>query len=174
MNMNRNRRRRPPQPPACDCQPRWLLPRVLGAARERFRCMDACLRVEGIPRCACGPFAIESVEAACEEARVIGGPPCGCGPSAACVDVVIPLNVSVCDGCGRRYCGTSELCVRVRAPVCACAPGGSLMALAGVRLVGACCSACEPVFDVRLEVWVDVYMVRLEPCGRRAPECPPP
>lgn len=155
------------------CQPRYLLPRVIGAAREHFRCMQVCLRVNGLPRCARGPFTLMGIEAAEEEARVRAASEC-CARGA---EVVVPLNVWVCDGCGERHCGTAELCLRVRMPSggggCG-AQRGSLVAQACVRLIEGACAQCEPAFDVRVEAWADIFRVRMEPCGRIAPPEKPP
>ena len=155
------------------CQPRYLLPRVIGAAREHFRCLPVCLRVNGLPRCVRGPFTLVGIEVAEDETRVRQAFD-GC---ARGVEVVVPLNVWVCDGCGERHCGTAELCLRVRKPSggggCG-AQGGSLVAQACVRLIEGACAQCEPVFDVRVEAWVDTFRVRMEPCGRAPmyPEIP--
>lgn len=164
---------RPPCPPPCPPQPRWLLPRVIGAARDTFRCLPACLAVDDLPRGLCGPFSVLSIEAA-GEAQILPPPRCGCG-APRCAEAVIPLIVWVCDGCGRRHCGSSELRLHVRIP--ACAPGATLAAQADVRFIGADTAPCRPVFDVRLAVCVDVYAVRMETCSRRRPpagaECDP-
>lgn len=150
---------RPPAPP-CP-RPCWLLPRVVGASRDTFRCMAACIAVEGLPCGLRGPFAVLSIEPA-GEPRI--APPCGCRSVSRCADAVIPLAVWICDGCGGRFCGTAELRIRVRVP--SCPPGANLIAQADVRFIGGDTAPCRPVFDVRLEVCVDVYAVRMEPCGR--------
>lgn len=184
MKPNRCKRRRPPQEPCCESRPRFLLPRVLDALREHIRCLPVCLEVTGLPCGLCGPFTLLSVEADGNNVQILPQADSCCGPCAQSAQARIPLLVRVCDGCGCQYCGAAEVCVPVRAPRgdgCS-AFGGSLTAIGGVRLAGGCGAACEPVFSVRLEVWVDVYLIRMEPCGHGEPPppkprpnpCPPP
>lgn len=159
-------------PSGCE-DPRWLLPRVLGSGREENRCFCATLRVSGLP-CGAPPFYLEGLEVADDppRVRVVESGGCMCGLTA---QVEIPLIAYVRDGCGQIRCGTTSVTVRCRVP-----EGGhrrgTLMATADVRLIGAEC-AQTPCFEARLALCVEVYRVRLEPCGaRRDPggDSPPP
>lgn len=154
------------------CPPRFLVPRVVDASQEHCRCLPAVLAVSGLPCGLCGPFTLLSVEVSCQEEIRLEprrADRCGCTPGAA---LIIPLTVWVCDGCGRRFCGASELCLPVRMPS-SCPGSGSLIAQASVRLVRSEC-ACEPTFDVLLDVSADVYRVRFEPCRPDRPPKPVP
>lgn len=158
-----------PCPPPCpplrpECGPRWLLPRVIASAREQQRCLPACLTVSGLPCGLCEPVYVTAVEACGEIAvRML---------DACLAEAEIPLTVWVCDAAGRNACGAAS--VRLRCRIAAAGSrGGSLVAQAAVRLVDSGCG-CGQRFEVRLAVWLEVYLVRLEPCGARPHDGPPP
>ncbi len=152
----------------------FLLPRIIASGREWQR--RACLKlmVEGVPACAVPPWTLLSVTA-CGTCRweIL---PCE-GSRQWIVRVTYPVACLVRDGCGSIHTGHSEICtdVTLRLPV---PPQecwrNSLVAFPCVRLVCAACGGEEPVFDATLEVLVEVWMTRWEPCmvGVPQPVCP--
>lgn len=133
------------------------------------------LTVDGLPECAQPPFTLMAVCAAGEPSWTESPDPVR---RMVCLHVTVPLLCQVRDGCGSVHTGRSclEVDTALRLPV----PQGecwrnALMVLPCVRLVcvpGGSSGAC---FDVQLEVLVESYMVRWEPClpQSQRPACPP-
>ncbi len=150
--------------------PSVLLPRILASGRECLRRSCVNLQVEGLPCCVRPPFALVSVSPAGEPAWA----PCGEG-RALRFQVEIPLLCQVRDGCGSLHQGRSaistQVCLRPGCPAPECWRA-SLQVLPCVRLICAECSqtAC---FAAQLEVLVEAYMLRWEPCATGIP-CKPP
>lgn len=147
-----------------------LLPRIIASGREWLRraCMD--LQVEGMPCCAAPPFALTGVAPAGEPAWEPLGDGCGLR-----FRVQVPLLCQVRDGCGCMHQGRStitlEVCLRPHGPAQACWRA-NLQVLPCVRLICAQCSqtAC---FAAQLEVVLEAYLLRWEPCATGIP-CKPP
>lgn len=155
----------PPQRPD-RCGPKWLLPRVVVSGQFSQRCMPECLRVSGLPCGLCPPFTILGIEPTCEQPSVRIQEDCW-GPCRFVAEVTIPLTVWVCDGCGQKHCGIACITICVRMQGLSRDRCGNFLAAARVRLVDPGCPMNTPVFNVRLSVVAEVYMVRLEPCGQK-------
>lgn len=156
----------------CDCKPPmqgFLLPKILASGRAWQRCCCVELQVEGLPCCAKPPFALCSVS------------PCGEpvwepleGGRQLRFRVEVPLICQVRDACGCVHSGraaiSTEVCLTPCCPVAECWRG-AMMVLPCVRLVRAECShtAC---FTAQLEVLVEAYVLRWEPCSTGQP-CKP-
>ncbi len=135
--------------------------------------MPYCLTVSGLPRGLCGPLRLVAVEAIAEQPSVCIKQDCR-GPSPYVAEVTIPMLAWVCDARGCTHCGNTQVTVCCRLPPGCANARGSLMAAAEVRLADGGCPSCVPTFDVRLQVCVEVYMVRMEPCGsKEGKKCPP-
>lgn len=146
-----------------------LLPRVIASGREWLHRACVELQVEGLSCCAKPPLALVSVAPS-------GAPawePVGDGRHLR-FRVSIPLACQVRDGCGDMHQGKScisvEVCLR-QACTGADPWRGSLLVLPCVRLICAECSqgAC---FSAQLEVAVEAYLLRWEPCATGIP-CKP-
>lgn len=184
---------RPAPPPCscgecqpCSCGPRpclpqkplpaggFLLPRIIAAGREWQRRCSLSLAVDGLPVDAEPPLTLLEVT------------PCGqpswetldcCDPRMTVLRVKVPLTAQVRDRCNRLYAGRAAITVDIRlrhaGPRAECWRS-NLLVLPCVRLICVPCSAETPCFDVLLEVLVEAYMARWEPClsGPAKPVCP--
>lgn len=158
-----------PKPAPCQG---FLLPKIIANGREWLRRQCFALEVEGLPACAQPPYALVSVY------------PCGDPGWEPVPDgrplhfrVTIPLLCQVRDGCGCIHTGRGSisLCMQLH-PSCPLPEcwRSCMMVLPCVRLVCAECShtAC---FQTQLEVMVEAYLLRWEPCmGQQPckPKCP--
>lgn len=176
----------PPCPPPCPtpcrnrptCRPRCQMPcsrsatpYVVCCGRESNRCLSERMCVSGCGGF-CPPFTLTGLEVAdsqlltCVQRRARG-------PSPELVEVTIPLIAWVCDAHGCTCCGSSQISVCVRMPTCCLSNDGTLMASACLRLINAG-QACDGLsFCVRLEVLVEVYLVRIDSSSCRPNLCPP-
>lgn len=142
----------------------FLLPRIVAAGREWQRRCSLMLSVDGLPMGAEAPFTLLEVTA--------------CGqptwetledndPRATCLRVRVPLACLVRDRCNHTYTARSAITVDVRLrhnhPRSECWRS-NLMVLPCVRLICIPCSSETSTFDVLLEVLVEAYMTRWEPC----------
>lgn len=159
----------PPRPAPC---PGFLLPRVIASGRggDPRSCLQ--LQVEGLPCQAQPPYTLTSVSPAGEPSWE---PLTGAQGLSYCVS--IPLVCQVRDACGCLYCGhahiTTQVCLTPCRPAHECWRS-CMMVLPCVRLICAQ-SACEPCFTAQLEVLVEAYLLRWEPCGTAQtckPRCP--
>lgn len=169
-----------PAPPSC-CGQRpfpsngFLLPRIIAAGREWQRRCALTLTVDGLPLGAEPPLTLMEVTACGQCTWEI----LDCdSPRAMALRVHVPLICQVRDRCNRLYTGRSAITVDVRlrlsVPQAECWRG-SLMVLPCVRLICIPCSEQTPTFDVLLEVLVEAYLARWEPClsgGAPKPACP--
>ena len=153
----------------------FLLPRIVAAGREWQRRCSLTLHVEGLPVGAeppltllevtsCGQPTWETLE--CSD------------PRATVLRVRVPLTCQVRDRCNRLYTGQTAITVDVRlrhsGPRSECWRS-NLLVLPCVRLICVPCSTEKPTFDVLLEVLVEAYMTRWEPClsgTAPKPTCP--
>lgn len=174
----------PPQP--CCCEPPArpmkpfppggiLLPRILAAGREWQRRCSLSLCVNGLPATLEPPLTLLEVTS-CGQCswEVLSRE----GFRALCLRVHVPLCCQVRDRCNTLATGNASISVDVRLRFCA--PQGecwrgSFLALPCVRLVCIPCASEQPVFDALLEVLVEAYLARWEPCmnGNPPPICPP-
>lgn len=150
-------------PPSCKT-PRFLVPRVVCSGRIAKRCIEESLTVCGLPCGICPPLRLIGLETACQEPSVCLIEDC-CGPSPIVAEVTIPLMAWVCDAIGQTYCGQTQVTVCCGMPGGCAREDGLLVATADVRLHDPGCCVCGTVFTVRLQVCVDVYMIRMSPCG---------
>lgn len=152
----------------------FLLPKIIASGRQWQRCRPLQLSVDGLPDCAPPPFTLLSVTACGEPSWE--QLPCD-NRRQQLFRVTIPLACQVrdCNGCvytGRSHVQT-EVCVNMTIPASECWRH-CLMVLPCVRLVCAPCSSQTPCFDAQLELLVEIYMTRWEPCmvGVPKPVCP--
>ena len=95
-------------------------------------------------------------------------------PGQLCLHVCIPLTCQVrdCAGCTHTASAAIEVdaVMRLQAPQCECWRA-TLMLLPCVRLV--CPPPCAegPCFCVQLEVLLEAYLTRWEPCVHGKPGC---
>ena len=156
----------------CDRQPPMqgiLLPKIIASGREWQRRCCVELRVEDLPRCAKPPFALCSVSP-CGE--VSWEPLPGSRPLR--FRVKVPLICQVRDACGCLHSGlaaiSAEVCLTPCCPLPECWRA-NLTVLPCVRLVCAECSQ-DCCFTAQLEVLVEAYLLRWEPCPTDVP-CKP-
>lgn len=150
----------------------FLLPRIVAAGREWQRRCQLTLAVDGLPLgaeapltllevTACGQPSWETLE--CDD------------PRALALRVRVPLACQVRDRNNRCYTGRSAITVDVRmrmsCPRSECWRG-NVMVLPCVRLICVPCPEETPSFDVLLEVLVEAYMTRWEPCLSGEPQKP--
>lgn len=182
----------PPCPPPCppkdrhNCPPRdrcrpepsfqVLLPRIICSGREWQRRLHTELVVNGIPECAEPPFQLLWVQ---QSSASPWWEPAhdGMGRNQMMYHVFIPVCCCVRDACGIEYnCPAvveMDACLHLNCPSSECWRH-TLIIIPCVRL------ACGPVcshnhcFDVELEVILELYMTRWEPCGNKPkrPVCP--
>lgn len=159
---------KPPKPAPCQG---FLLPKIIASGREWLRRSCVTLQVEGLPCCAKPPFTLCSVS------------PCG-EPEWEPLDgralrfrVKLPLLCQVRDACGCLHSGQAAISVEVcLTPTCP-APEcwrSCMTVLPCVRLVCADCSQ-DGCFNTQLEVLVEAYLLRWEPCMTNLPckpKCP--
>lgn len=185
-------RPQPPCPPhecqCCDCRQDcschgnrkpfpphgFLLPKVIASGREWLRRRSFCLRIEGVSECAQPPFTLLSVTA-CGEPTWESLPCDNRRQQLLRVTVPVACQVRDCGGCA--YTGHASICVDVCVNLTT--PAGecwrnNLMILPCVRLVCVPCASDDLCFEAQLEVLLEVYMIRWEPCmvGVPKPVCP--
>lgn len=155
-----------PKPAACHG---ILLPKIIASGREWLRRMCVHLEVEGLPACAQPPFTLVCVSPCGEPAwePVPDGRPLH-------FHVCIPLICQVRDACGCLHCGkaciSANICLSAACPLPECWRS-SMLVLPCVRLVCACASQ-DTCFDAQLEVMLEAYLLRWEPCMSSQP-CKP-
>lgn len=164
-------------PPPVPCRPQigchsqrplpsggFLLPRIIAAGREWQRRCSLTLTVDGLPMSAQAPFTLLEVTACgqptwetldCDD------------PRATYLRVRVPLTCLVRDHCNKVYTGSSAITVDVRLRHSRHRSEcwrSNLMVLPCARLICIPCSSENATFDVLLEVLVEAYMTRWEPC----------
>lgn len=161
----------PPCPPLCPppCRPRNA-PQAICCGRETERCMRTRICVSGLPSDLCMPLTLVSVEALPERATVTARNRCDCfSPSMA--EINVPLTACVRDARGRMFRGCAQVVLPVRLSRQCADPQGCLLASVDLRLIDAACAVCGTEFEVRVAFQAEVYMVRMEHCGRS--DCSP-
>ena len=152
----------------------YLLPRILASGREWVRCMEATIRVRGLPEMVAQPLSVCQICAGSAPPRCWEDESWSPEPRAVILLVEIPLDVTLRDAEGCLHRGQSEVLVRVRVPL----PfpreqcwRNQWVIQASVRMLGCPTQACEDTFCARLEANVEAFMVRSEAVCRR--ECQP-
>ncbi|MBE5803413.1 MAG: hypothetical protein E7316_02765 [Clostridiales bacterium] len=146
-----------------------LLPRIIASGRTWQRRSCVTLQVEGLPCCAQPPFALCSVS------------PCGEPCWEPLADgrslrfrVTVPLLCQIRDACGCLHHGhaaiSTEVCLTASCPIAECWRS-HMTVLPCVRLVCADCTQ-DACFTAQLEVLVEAYLLRWEPCVTDRP-CKP-
>ena len=166
----------PPRPDPC-CRPSRpegvLLQKIVCCERRTIPCLCTCLTLSGL-ECARPPLSLLSVrESGAQPSWTPPGEPDCAGRIS--LKVCIPVCAQVADSCGQRFTATAmveaETCLRLPP---SCAGFYSLFIVPCVRLI--CAEGCSdgPTFQVRLQIALDLYAVRPEPCMLRGPEpaCP--
>lgn len=153
-----------------------LLPRVIARGQTWHRCCHATLQVEGLPECLHPPLMLASVTAVGEPSWTQQPDP-SC--RALCLHVIIPVQCEVrdCQGCTMwgRACIEVDITLPLSIPLAECWRS-SMKVIPCVRMICPPCTACEPCFDVQLEVLAEAYLLRWETCQALPPkpDCPPP
>lgn len=160
----------PPCPCPAPCPPGQASPIIACRGRETQRCMTETICVSGLPGDLCAPFTLQGLEVSQEQPTVNIRRHCG-GPSPVVAEVTVPLIAWVCDAVGRTHCGVSQIVICVRMPSSCAACNGVFLANACVRLIETGCSRSGPVFDVRLEVMAEVFLILANPCANRSALC---
>lgn len=152
----------------------FLLPRIIASGRQWLQRFSLCLRVEDLPDCLQMPLTLLSVTCcgACSWEPMAGESNRICQ-----LRVTIPLCCQVQDPCGEVFVGHASLTVEVPLRLSVSSTEcwrNSIMVLPCVRMAGTPCGSNCAVFDVQLEVLVEAYMTRWEPCltGTPRPVCP--
>lgn len=167
--------------PRCNCRPhpckppmKPSTPYVICCGRESDRCLSKEICITGLDCCGlCPPLMLKGLEVSQSKPDVCIKR-CARGPSSALAEVTIPLTAWVCDSNGRVCCGESQITVCVRMPNSCICSDGMLMASACIRLIDAGGVRCEPIFCVRLELLVEVFLVRVNPCQCKNNQCQMP
>ena len=171
----------PPLPPrpAPSCFPQrpfpsngFLLPRIIAAGREWQRRCSLTLEITGLPLGAEPPLTLLDLTSCGQPTWEI----LACDdPRAMLLRVKVPLTCQVRDRCNSVHTGRAAITVDVRlrlsVPQAECWRG-NLLVLPCVRLLCIPCSSERPTFDVLLEVLVEAYMTRWEPCLNGPPQKP--
>lgn len=147
-------------------------------ASERINIPRHCtqLKIEGLPCCAQPPFKLVMVQQS-------GAQPWWTplenqnSKGRLCFKVCIPVCCQVCDSCGKLYDATAVVEVEASLrPSCAMSDcwRHSIFISPCVRLCAAECFSEDCVFEVELQISLDIFMVRPEPCMMHKPErdCP--
>ena len=167
-----------PPPPPAPCRPAApcchgqrplpsggvLLPRIIAAGREWQRRCSLTLDVDGLPACAEGPLTLLEVTACGQPTWESDD--CG-DPRATWLHVHVPLSCLVRDCKGCYHTGRAAITADVRLRHSHSRSDcwrGQIMVLPCVRLICIPCASERPIFDVLLEVVVEAYMIRWEPC----------
>ena len=157
-----------PRPQPRPCGQGFLLPKIIACGREWLRRQCFRLEVEGFPACPQGPLTLTSVF------------PCGEPtwtpvpwehPGQLRLRVRIPLLCQARDRCGCEWCGRAcietDICLNHACPRPECWRS-SILVLPCVRLVcPACAEGC--CFEAQLEVLLEAYLLRWEPCAAPQP-----
>ena len=155
---------RPPQPEGV------LLPKILCNEKRVIPRLCTTLQVNGLPDCRA--VRIVRIEPSCIPPTWSPGTPDGCGRST--VNISIPVDVTVCDDCGRQHTGNALVETNV-VSACASRPGWQQRLLI-VPCIQLLCSepGCGSCFDVQLHLTLDIYLLCLQPHMMHppAPACP--
>ena len=153
-----------------------LLQKIVACERRSIPCLCCKLSLEGLPPCATPPYHLVGVRQS--GAQPWWTPLCSQGPNARLpICVSIPVSCQVRDQCGGLHQAASvvEVEVSLRPP---CPPSEhwrhSIFIVPCLRLLEgeSCCE--EACCQARLEISLELYLLRPEPCMVRKPEPPCP
>ncbi|MDD3335547.1 MAG: hypothetical protein PHI98_08510 [Eubacteriales bacterium] len=175
----------PPKPrpeEGCRCKPvrprmeSVLLQKIIACERRVIPNLCTALKLEGLPCCAEPPFTLLMVQQS--GAQPWWTPLESHGPDTRLhLRVCIPVCCQVRDCRGKLYEATSmveaEISLKPACPISECWKN-SIFVVPCVRLLCAECCSEDETFEVRLEVKLEVYLLRPEPCMMHKPEPPCP
>ncbi len=163
------------KPPKQKCES-VLLQKIISCERRNIPQLCVRLLLEGLPECATPPYQLTMVQQS--GAQPWWTPLESHGPDTRYhIRVHIPVCCQVRDSCGTSYQASAvvEAEVSFRSPV----PSSecwrhSLFIVPGVRLVGGEVCSDDCVFCVTVEVCLEIFLLRPEPCAmrRQEPPCP--
>ncbi len=167
---------KPAQKPAkakCD---NVLLQKIVCCEKRTIPSLCTRIRAEGLPECACAPYRLTSLTQS--GAQPWWRPLESHGPdmrSHICVSV--PVCCQICDGEGRSFHATAV----VEAEVSYRQPSqpfdswrSSVFIVPCVRMMGGDVCSDDACFCVEVEIHLEIYLLRPEPCAvhRPEPQCP--
>lgn len=160
-----------PSKPKCESV---LLQKIVCCEKRHIPQLCTRLELEGL--CACPPYRLLSVQPS--GAQPWWSPLESHGPDARHhIKVFIPVCCQVCDGEGHPHTATTVVEAEVSYRPC-CPPSdcshANLFIVPWVRLTGGDVCSEEAVFCVQLEVSLEIYLLRPQPCAMHRPEpaCP--
>ena len=132
------------------------------------------LRMEGVQLAVFPELCLCGVpEGSCARIRGVSysGLPVQLSQANGCVRASIPLQVQLCDSCGRCFSACAETQVEIRLPCCCMHRPGQLFLVPEVRLLCAepRCGGC---FQAKLQIVLNLYVLSCEIMGRCKPACP--
>lgn len=167
---------KPPRPPRSCPGQSVLLNKIICSERKCFPNLCAELTLADIPCCAKAPFTLCMVQQS--GAAPWWTPLENDGPRGRlCFRVCIPVCCQIKDACGRFFSAGSVVEVDTCfSPSCSLSDcwRHSLVIVPCVRLCAPPVCSQDCVFNARLEVSLEMYLTRPEPCLMRSPEpsCP--
>ena len=173
---HRERPRPPkPKPPCHKGAESVLMQKIVSCEKRNFP--NACteLTLEGVPPCAQPPYTLVMVQQS--GAQPWWSPLENHLDGRLRIRVSIPVCCQVRDACGKLFTATSvvtvEASLRPLCPMSECWRH-NLYVVPFVRLCGTDCTSDCATFAVRLEICMDIYLLRPEPCMMRRAEPPCP
>ncbi len=158
---------------------KFLLPKILASGREWLPRQCVELKLWGVDECAPEPFTLLSVEQCGQVSVQRINEHCQRNQIVFCVK--IPVVAQVKDGRGCIHTAQGVVETRTAINACGCLDElwcSQVVACASVRLVNCPPPSCDLCFAAVLEIRVEIYLVRYEPCqsrcGNQPPPCPPP
>lgn len=168
---------KPPRPPVCDCRP----PKAEGVLLQKIICCEKrdiprlCTQLTLTGLCAQPPLSLGWVQQSGAQPWWTPLDGCSCASGRLPVCVSIPVCAQVCDCAGQAHHASGIVDVETYL----CMPGcdlwqHSLYIVPHVRL---CCAECCQegcTFQVQLQILLEMYLLRPEPCMMRrpGPSCP--
>ena len=141
---------------------------------EKRHIPQLCARLEWSEMCTCPPYRLISVLAS--GAQPWWSPVESHGPDARQhIRVFIPVCCRICDGEGIHHTLTAVVEAEISYRPCVTSlDSTNLFIIPCVRLTGGEACAEEPCFCVNLEVDLEIYQLRPQPCAMHRPEpsCP--
>ncbi len=167
---------KPSKPPKACATQGVLLNKIISSERKLYPALCVDLAVTDLPCCAKAPFSLTMVQQS--GAQPWWTPLESQGPYARlCLRVYIPVCCQVKDSCGRYFSATSvvevDACLAPSCPASDCWRH-NLVIVPCVRLCSPPVCSQDCVFAVKLEVALELYLTRPEPCFMRAPTPPCP
>ncbi|MBE5801295.1 MAG: hypothetical protein E7319_03305 [Clostridiales bacterium] len=149
-----------------------LLQKIIGCERRSIPQLCVQLMLEDLPECAMPPFRLVMVQQS--GAQPWWTPLESHGPDTRMhINVYIPVCCQVCDAAGKMYHATSLVKAQIsfRPP---CPPSDcwrhSIFIVPCVRLIGGEVCSDDSSFCAKLEICLEIYLLRPEPCTVHHPE----